>query len=92
MNTPFAISKLNRFFSKYEKVPSESLPKRTETSQEEVNDSNHMPWDKYTVNGKRVVSKMLLDVFQKNMVEHSDIKFRLYEIDWPCRISKPMTI
>ena len=92
INTPFSISKLNRCFSESEKSATDKLPKCTDTSQAEVNDTYHIPWYKCTVNGKRVVSKMPLDVFQQYLVEHFDIRFKQNDIVWPCRINKPIMI
>ena len=88
MNTPFAISKLNRCYSQCEKVLYDKLQKRKKISPKKLNHSNHISWDKYTVNGKGIVSKMPLFVFQKRLVEHFDIRFKQNVIVWPCRIKK----
>ena len=42
-------------------------------------------FDKHTVNGKRVVQKMPLQVFQERLVHHFDIRFKNNDVKWPKR-------
>ena len=48
-------------------------------------------FDKYTVNGKRVVRKMPLSVFQERLVHNFDIRFKNNDIVWPKRKSRKGT-
>ena len=48
--------------------------------------------DKYTVNGKRIVKKIPLSIFQDRLVEHFDIRFKKNDIVWPRRINTPAAI
>ena len=42
-------------------------------------------FDKYTRNGKRIVRKIPLDVFQERLIHHFDIRFKRNDIIWPKR-------
>ena len=44
---------------------------------------------KYTVDGKRILSKMPLRLFRQCLIEHFYIKFKNNSIVWPQRFSKP---
>ena len=83
LETPFAISRLNRNFAL----------KEDEDSNDTDNDTNitSLSFEKYTVNGKRIVHKMPLTLFRKYLVQHFDIKFKRNEIVWPCHIREPYT-
>ena len=45
-------------------------------------------FDKYTKDGKRVVRKMPLQVFQERLVHHFDIRFKRNDLSWPKRRRK----
>ena len=71
VDVPFALSRLNRLSS---------------TKQA----SNYTQYDdtffkKYTVDGKRQVSKIPLKVFQERLIHHFDIRFKRNDIQWPKR-------
>ena len=38
--------------------------------------------------GKRVLSKIPLNVFQERLIHHFDLRFKKNDIKWPCRKSK----
>lgn len=40
---------------------------------------------KYSLGGKRVVSKIPLDIFQERLVHHFDLRFKKNDIKWPQR-------
>jgi hypothetical protein len=44
-------------------------------------------FDKYSIGGKRVISKMPLEVFQERLalIHHFDIRFKKNDIKWPYR-------
>jgi hypothetical protein len=44
-------------------------------------------FDKYSVNNKRIVSKMPLKLFQDRLIQHFDIRFKRNDISWPKRLS-----
>ena len=45
-------------------------------------------FDKYTTNGKRIVRKLPMSVFQERLIHHFDIRFKRNDIIWPKR-TKP---
>ena len=60
-------------------------------------DSNELPrnkstYDKYTIDGKRVVKNMPLSIFQDRLVEHFNIRFKKNDIVWPKRMKTPFAI
>ena len=40
-------------------------------------------FEDFTVNGKRIVSKMPLNVFRKCLIHHFDLRFKMNSIHWP---------
>ena len=42
-------------------------------------------FNKYTVDGKRILSKMPLKVFHERLIHHFDIRFKKNDIQWPQR-------
>ena len=42
-------------------------------------------FNKYTVEGKRIVSKIPLKVFHERLIHHFDIRFKKNDIEWPQR-------
>ena len=42
-------------------------------------------FDRFTVNGKRIVCTMPLKVFQERLIHHFDIKFKNNDVQWPKR-------
>ena len=88
LETSFAISRLNRKLDEIlDQVAYDVQPKTTELRMESCDN-----FDEYTVNGKRVVAKMPLNVFQNCLVKHFDIRFKQNDIVWPRRIPKPQVI
>ena len=73
-DVPFALTRLNRLSNT--NVPSNYT---------EYTDKY---FDKYTIEGKRLVSKLPLDVFQERLIHHFDIRFKKNDIQWPQR-TKP---
>ena len=73
-SAPFAITRLGRSFDSGE------LP-----VQDASNHTNRSPscFTKYTVNDKRIVSKMPLSLFQNCLVNHFDLHFKKNDICWP---------
>ena len=52
--------------------------------------SNHTKYEKnffnkYSLGGKRVVSKLPLEIFQERLIHHFDIRFKNNDIKWPQR-------
>ena len=52
--------------------------------------NNHTKYEKdyfkkYSLGGKRVVSKIPLDIFQERLIHHFDIRFKNNDIKWPQR-------
>ena len=45
-------------------------------------------FDKYTTNGKRIVRKLPMSIFQERLIHHFDIRFKRNDIIWPKR-TKP---
>ena len=78
--TPFAIQRLTR-----------SEKKMNCYHDIDNHDANYLSRSckKYTVNGKRIVSKMPLALFRKCLIEHFDIRFKMNDIVWPQHINKP---
>jgi len=70
-DVPFAITRLNR-------LSSMSVP----SNYTEYEDNF---FNKYSVEGKRVVSKLPLNVFQERLIHHFDIRFKKNDIEWPKR-------
>ena len=61
---------------------------------EDVHRVEQIPNDygKYTVDGKRVVARMPLYVFQDFLVENFDIRFKNKDTVWPTRFNSPKII
>ena len=80
IQTHFSIKRLNRKISDRTK----------ECFNKKANDAKDMSkqCQKYTVDGKRVVSKMPLSLFQNCLVNHFDIQFKENSIVWPRHIKK----
>ena len=57
----------------------------TESNTANVTDYPVNYFNKYTVNGKRIVSKMPLRVFQERLIHNFDIRFKNNDIQWPKR-------
>ena len=76
--TPFAVDRLNRHEDENEEVNA------TETGSNE--------FGKYTVDGKRIVRKMPLKVFQERLIHHFDIRFKNKDIEWPKRLRTPTVV
>ena len=81
LGTPFAINRLNRNLELNDE--DEYVP------EEDNNNEISTICDKYTVNGKRIVSKMPLSLFRHCLVNHFDIRFKKNDIVWPQRLKKP---
>mmetsp|Transcript_29950 Transcript_29950/g.34794 ORF Transcript_29950/g.34794 Transcript_29950/m.34794 type:complete len:335 (-) Transcript_29950:47-1051(-) len=80
---PFAVQRLNR------------LHNNDNVQSQDDNDDNTVEtidFHKYEVNGKRIVSKMPLSIFQNRLIENFDIRFRRNDIQWPKRINRPISI
>ena len=73
-NTPFAINRLTNH-------PSEN-------NVASITDYSGNYFNQFSTNGKRIVSKMLLKVFQERLIHHFDIKFKMNDIKWSQRKSK----
>ena len=82
---PFAADRLNRNFT------NRSLDEGLVFDGHD-NDVTHMSnrCAKYTVNGKRIVSKMPLKLFRQCLIEHFDIRFKSNSIVWPQIFNKPV--
>ena len=78
--TPFAIQRLNRLETNIE-----------DSFIIENHDATYLSdlCQKFTLNGKRIVSKMPLSLFRKCLVEHFDIRSKMNDIVWPHRMNKP---
>ena len=83
--TSFAVSRLGRKFYNGE-INTENEFKHTSAS------PSSDCFKKYTVNGKRIVSKMPLSLFKNGLVNHFDIRFKQNDIRWPQSIRKPRVI
>ena len=70
-DVPFALTRLNRLSST--KVP---------TNYTEYPDKY---FNKYSVDNKRHVSKIPLEIFQERLIHHFDIRFKKNDIQWPKR-------
>ena len=81
IRTPFAITRLNCHLSNHD----EQVHDHNECNNIHISKRR----DKYTVNGKRVVSKMPLSLFKQCLVNHFDIRFKKHDIIWPSRLIKP---
>jgi len=68
---PFALTRLNR-------LSTANIP----TNYTEYNENY---FNKYTVDGKRVVNKIPQKVFQERLIHHFDIRFKKNDIQWPKR-------
>ena len=68
LEVPFSIDRLNRH---------DDTPDTINTTKYDDNF-----FQKYTTNGKRVVRKMPLDVFQDRLIHHFDIRFKRNDISW----------
>ena len=60
------------------------------SNKQEVTNSNYTHYSKdyfqkYSLNGKRVVAKLPLEVFQERLIHHFDIRFKKNDIKWPQR-------
>ena len=71
VDVPFALTRLNR-------LSSANVPNNYVEYEE-----NH--FNKYTVDGKRQVSKIPLKEFQERLIHHFDIRFNNNDIQWPKR-------
>ena len=74
MNIPFSMQRLNRHGD------DEMIRKGTECPQDCFN--------KHTINGKRVVRKLPLKVFQERLIHHFDTRFKMNSLSWPKRTTK----
>lgn len=74
MNIPFSMQRLNRHGD------NEIIRKGTEYPNDFFN--------KYTMNGKRLVRKLPLKVFQERLIHHFDIRFKMNSLSWPKRSCK----
>lgn len=81
--TPFAVQRLHRL-SNNDNVQSHD--------DNDDNIVNTLHYNNYEVNGKRIVSKMPLTVFQNRLIEHFDICFKRNDIQWPKRINPPRPV
>ena len=88
LSVPFAITRLNRQFT--EKLNTEL--KLSDSIAYEDEGNRIINYNRYTVNGKRVVSKMPLSVFQNCLVENFDIRYKQNDIIWPRHIKQPQVI
>ena len=78
----FAIPKLNRQF----------IDKSNIVVEEDVLIDCNTDFRKCTVNGKIIVSKMSLSLFQRCLVNHFDMRFKQNTVVWPKHIRKLQTI
>ena len=82
IGTPFAITKLNRsLFGTNQKetdLPEDEDPQPT------------TGFKKYTINGKRIVAKMPLNLFREYLINHFDIRYKMKTIEWPRHIPDPI--
>lgn len=85
MTTHFATTKLNCKFTDEDNDMSGDTNMDDKTN-EVINNRQ------YTVDGKRVVAKMTLRIFQQYLVNHFDIRFKKNDIIWPQHIKKPQWI
>ena len=82
MDTPFAITKLNRSLlgddgsEVHKSLGSERTPS----------------YDKYTINGKRIVANMPLNIFRDCLINHFDIRFQMKTIEWPLHLKNPRLV
>ena len=83
--TSFAVSRLGRKFYNGE-INTENEFKHTSAS------PSSDCFKKYTANGKRIVSKMPLSLFQNCLFNHFDIRFKQNDICWPQSNRKPCEI
>ena len=81
VTTPFAIQQLNRNIRKDNDTRFNTRRNNGKKISEQCRP--------YTVDGKRVVSKMPLSLFQNCLVNHFDIRFKHKTIGWPQRCKKP---
>ena len=65
--------------------------RENDSAREESNSAHTQDFEKYVVDGKRVVKLMPLEIFQERLVEHFDIRYKQKSIVWPARLSKPTT-
>ena len=86
IETPFTISKLNRDFTTDELM---QIQTKVDSEMEESKEDLSKKYDKYTVDGIRVVAKMPLHLFQQCLVRHFDIRFRRKDIIWPKHMKIP---
>jgi hypothetical protein len=66
---------------------------RLSRNKENDQTDNHATYDndffkKYSLEGKRVVSKIPLEIFQERLIHHFDMRFRKNDIKWPQRKKK----
>jgi hypothetical protein len=76
--TPFAVNRLNRHEGENNNI----------NATDPVGDK----FQKYTVDGKRVLRKMPLDMFQERLIHHFDIRFKKKNIEWPKRLGTPSVL
>jgi hypothetical protein len=72
-SVPFAIDRLNR------------IQGNSEIRSRQIYATSF--FDKYTINNKRIISKMPLKIFQERLIHHFDIRFKKKDIVWPQRNS-----
>ena len=72
-SVPFSVQRLSRHPSESNSIRRTDYPKNY--------------FEKYTVDGKRVVAKMPLKVFQERLIHNFDIRFKNNDIKWPKRKS-----
>ena len=75
-DVPFAIRRLNQQFNHQQEIDPLLI------------EDMHEYCKKYTVNGKRVVSKMPLSVFRQCLIKNFDIRFKQNKLVWPRRLRK----
>ena len=66
------------------------LNETVEIADETVDMDGKNKFDKYTINGKRIVTKMSLSLFQQFLVNRFDIKSKQSDVAWPRHIKKTM--
>ena len=72
-DVPFAIQRLNRNEIGQDNITIDSYDQHS--------------FEQYTVNNKRIVSKMPLKLFQERLIHHFDIRFKKNDIVWPQRLT-----
>ena len=83
LRTPFAVQRLNRQIH----MENQQHFNKRRNDQRSIGEQ----CKKYTVNGKRIVAKMSLSLFQNCLVNNFDIRFKNKTIVWPSRFEKKLT-